>query len=151
MPQPNRGPEIIAAIREHLKSAETGAEPITDQSLMVVANCSRKTFYKYVTEDSEIENEIKRAYSRQREHAGSPNGKRQKESELIISQLREELDQTKKGNRNLLEHNAQVIANLKSKGVPDTILQWAQKNPMPRPDRRVTRAGRSRRRTRSKR
>lgn len=150
MPQPNREPEIIAAIREHLKSAEKGSEPITHNSLMVVADCSRKTFYKYVTEDSQIKSEIKQARSRQREHAGSPNTKRQKESALIISQLREELEQAKKGNRNLLELKTQFIANLKFEGVSDEKLDRALNNAMSKPDRRVSRAGRSRGRARRK-
>jgi hypothetical protein len=147
MPYPNREQEIITAIREHLKVARKGSNPITDESLMEVAECSRKTFYKYVKKGSEIEREIEDAWREQGENPGKPEDGR-RDSDQIIQVLRKERDQAREGNRELLRDYARLIANLKSKGVSDALIQWAQVTPMEKPDRNVSHAGRSRRKKR---
>lgn len=147
MPYPNRGQEIIAAIRRYLKIARKGSKPITDKSLMAVAECSRKSFYKYVKKGSEIEREIEDARREQGENPGEPeDGHR--DSDQIIKELREERDQLLEGNRDLLGDYARLIANLKSKGVSDALIQWAQNTPMEKPDRNVSHVGKSRRKKR---
>lgn len=147
MPYPNRGQEIIIAIREHLKVARKGSSPITDESLMAAAECSRKTFYKYVKKGSEIEREIGDARREQEKNRGEPEDGR-RNSDQLIKELREERDQVKQGNRELLGNYARLIANLKSKGVSDALIQWAQDTPMEKPDRNVSHAGHSRRKKR---
>lgn len=142
MPRPNREREITAAIREHLKDAKRGTEPITDKSVMAAVNCSRATFYKYFKEGSKIRREIEAARLKQKERSGRPG---QRDSKSIIAELRAELEQAKEGNRALLGNYAQLIANLKLKGVPHSILQWAQTNRMIKPRRDVSQSGKSRR------
>lgn len=147
MPYQNRGQEIITAIRAHLKIARKSSSPITDESLMAVAECSRKTFYKYVRKCSEIEREIEDARKEQGKNPGESEDRR-RDSDQIIKELREEHDQAKEGNRELLGKYARLIANLKRKGVPDALLQWAQDTPLEKPDRTVSHAGHSRRKKR---
>jgi hypothetical protein len=147
MPYRNRGQEIVTAIRKHLKVARRGSEPITDESLMAAAACSRRTFYKYVTKGSEIEREIEAARREQEKNAGG-TGDERRDSEQIIRELREERDQAREVNRGLLGNYARLIANLKSKGVRDDLIQWAQDAAMEKPDRSVSHASRSRRKRR---
>lgn len=144
MPYRNREQEIITAIRKHLKIARKGSEPITDESLMAAAACSRRTFYKYVTKGSEIESEIEAARREQEKNAGGPRDGR-RDSDQIIRELREERDQAREANRELLGNYARLVANLKRRGVRDEWIQQAQDEAIEKPDRRVSHAGHSRR------
>lgn len=144
MPYRNREQEIIKAIREHLRVARRGSKPITDESLMAAAECSRRTFYKYVTKGSEIESEIEAARREQEKNAGGP-GDGGRDSDQIIRELREERDQAREANRELLGNYARLVANLKRRGVRDEWIQQAQDEAMEKPDRRVSHAGHSRR------
>lgn len=149
MPHPNREREIITAIRKHLKVARKGSEPITDGSLMTAAKCSRKTFYKYVKEGSKIRREIDDAETERKNNSSTPvGGPRRRDCAGINKELRAELEQTKKGNRELLGKMAQLLDNLKRRGVEDEVIQWALETPMIKPVRHVSHAGRSRRKKR---
>lgn len=141
MPQQYRGLKIISTIRDHLKVAIKSLNPITDESLILVACCSRATFYKYVTKDSEIEREIKTARIKQRKYANSKNQPPEKDQEQIIADLRAGWEQDKEGNRSLLAFHAQVISNLLEKGVPPSVIQEAEGRAMTKPNRSVSHAG----------
>ncbi len=149
MPHPNRKLEILKAIRTHLRVARKGQKAITDVSLMKAAKCSRKTFYRYVTKGSEIEQEIEDARKEQSKNPGAPvDGSRRRDGNRDSAGLRIELEQAKEGNRELLGKFAQLVDNLKRRGVKDDVIQWAINTPMLKPVRSVSHAGRSRRRKR---
>ena len=149
MPHPNRRLEILQAIRKHLKVARKGQQAITDESLMKVAKCSRTAFYRYVTKGSEIEQEIEYARTEQSKNPGVPvDGPRRRDGNRDSSGLRMELEQAKEGNRELLGKFAQLVDNLKLRGVKDDVIQWAINTPMTKPVRSVSHAGHSRRKKR---
>lgn len=145
MPQPYRGLKIVSSIRDHLKVAIKGLNPITDESLMLVACCSRATFYKYVTHGSEVEREIERARVKQQKYANSKKQPPRKDHEQIIADLRAGQEQQKEGNRSLLAFHAQVISNLVEMGVPPSVIQEAESRAMTKPNRSMSHAGRGRR------
>lgn len=142
MARKSRGPEIIKAIRTYLVDAVKRPEPITDERLMQVANCGRATFYKYVTKGSAIELEIEAARREQKKYWEMGEGQ---EDELKA--LRKRLGVAEEGNRNLLALMVRMEANLTLRyRVPMKIIQAAQREPMPHPDRSFSHAGRGRRR-----
>lgn len=141
MPRKSRGPEIIKAIRTYLPDAIKRPEPITDERLMQVAECGRTTFYNYVTEGSEIELEIEVARRKQEENLVIGDGE---EDEL--KDLRKRLRIAEEGNRKLLALIARMTDNLTVRyGIPSKIVQAAQREPLPHPDRSFSHAGRGRR------
>jgi hypothetical protein len=152
MPRKSRREEIEQVIREHLKDAVKGKLAITDESLMKVAQCSRRTFYKYVHPDSPINNEIEQARRLRKRLALSENtaGARG-DHETTVKRLRDEVENAKNGARNLMASQAQFVSNLIDLGVPISIIERAQREAMAKPDRSVTRAGYPRNRTGRKR
>jgi len=140
MARKSRGPEIIEAIRTYLIDAVKRPEPITDERLMQVAECGRTTFYNHVTKGSEIELEIEAARRKQKEPV-----------EIIgedeLKDLRKRLRVAEEGNRNLLALIARITDNLTLRyGIPSKIVQAAQREPLPHPDRSFSHAGRGHRR-----
>lgn len=144
MPRKRREDEILIAIREYLVGAVKRLEPITDERLMEAAKCARATFYKYVTNGSEIDLEIEVACTRQKKYVelvkggGAPVGDDQ--------DLRKRLRAAEEGNRELLAFIARMTANLITYRVPNEVIQRAQRDAMQHPKRSVSQAGRGRRR-----
>lgn len=144
MPRKSRKEEIIEAIREYLVGAVKRLEPITDERLMKAASCARATYYNYVTKGSVIESEIEVARRKQKKYAKSVKAS----TDEIGNEpsLRKRLVEAEEGNRRLLALIAKMIANLTTKyGVPANVVQAAQLDKMPHPDRRLSHAGRGRR------
>ncbi len=142
MPRKSRGPEIIAAIRTYLIDAVKRPEPITDERLMEVADCGRATFYKYVTKGSAIEFEIEAARREQKNYVVIDEG-----DENELKALRKRLRVAEEGDRNLLALIARMTANLTLRyGIPIKVIQNAQREPVPHPDRSFSHAGKGRRR-----
>jgi len=143
MPRKSRGEEIISAICEYLVGAVRGLEPITDERLMEVADCSRATFYKYVTKGSEIELKIERARIEQRKYAASeadPEDEAEPEPNW-----REKFEAANAGNRELLALFVRMKANLTIRyGIPENVVQAALSDAMPHPNRSVSHAGKGR-------
>jgi hypothetical protein len=142
MARKSRGTEIIGAIRTYLVDAVKRPEPITDQRLMEVAECGRATFYRYVTKGSEIEREIEAARRKQKQDvdAGEEDGEE-------LKKLRKRLREAEEGNRNLLALIVRMTANLNLKyRIPIKVIQAAQSEPLPHPDRSFSHAGKGRRR-----
>jgi hypothetical protein len=145
VPRKKRDDEIIRAIREYLTGAVQGLEDITDRRLMKVAKCAPATFYKYVSEDSVIENEIEAARVKQKRYAET--AKRQDGKDDSNSILRERLIEAEEGARKLLAFIAQMTENLARYGVPTELIQRAQREAMSHPNRSLSHSGRGRRRT----
>lgn len=145
MSRKSREAEIIEAIRKYLAGAVKHPEPITDERLMKAASCARATYYKYVIKDSLIGCEIEVARRKQKKYAKSVEGS---EDEIgNETGLRKRLIEAEEGNRRLLALIAKMIANLTTKyGVPANVVLAAQLDEIPHPDRRLSHAGRGRRR-----
>jgi len=144
MPQINRSTEIILAIREQLNHATTGSEPITDTMLMKNI-CSRKTYYKYVTEGSDIRREIVKAQKLQKEiESENEQGPSGKDLAKENTRLRAQLRQTREACKDVLKSYAQFTSNLIELGVPPRTIQIAMTRPMSKPDRSFSHAGQSR-------
>lgn len=142
MPRKSRGPEIIKAIRTYLPDAVKRPEPITDERLMKVAECGRATFYRYVTKGSEIELEIETARREQKNNVVIDDG-----DEDEVKAIRKRLRVAEEGDRNLLALIARMTANLNLRyGIPIKVIEAAQREPVPHPDRSFSHAGRGRRR-----
>lgn len=142
MARKSRGPEIIEAIRTYLVDAVKRPEPITDRRLMEVAECGRATFYRYVTKGSDIEREIEAARREQEENVVIGVGDVDE-----LKALRKRLSVAEEGDRNLLALIARMTANLTLRyGVPIKVIQDAQREPVPHPDRSFSHAGKGRRR-----
>lgn len=141
MPQRNRKSEIIKSILDYLEIAQGSSKRITNRSLMKVANCSSKTFYKHVKKGSEVRRKI--------DEARSP-GRRRKDTDLQIAELKKTIKQQEKGNGELLAQITRLVAVLKRNGMSDDEIQSARNTPMPKPDRSVSHAGRSRRERRQR-
>ncbi|MCA1565743.1 MAG: hypothetical protein LC803_08925 [Acidobacteria bacterium] len=144
MPRKSRRPEIIESIRAYLPSAEKRLESITDERLMDVAGCGRATFYKYVSEGSEIELEINASRERQKKYVKSVERGDITGGDDIA--MRKRLGQAEEGNRNLLAFIARMTDNLRNYGVPSDVIQSAQQEAMTHPDRSYSHAGKGRRR-----
>lgn len=142
MARKSRGSEIVGAIRTYLVAAVKHPEPITDERLMQVAECGRTTFYNYVTKGSEIELEIEEARRKQKE----PD-EISEEDEEELKKLRKRLRVAEEGNRNLLAMIARMTDNLRLRyGISIKVIQAAQSEPLPHPDRSFSHAGKGRRR-----
>lgn len=142
MARKSRGPEIVGAIRTYLVDAVKRPEPITDERLMQVAECGRTTFYNYVTKGSEIEIEIEEARRKQKEPDEIGE-----EDEEELKKLRKRLRVAEEGNRNLLAMMARMTDNLRLRyGISTKVIQAAQSEPLPHPDRSFSHAGKGRRR-----
>jgi hypothetical protein len=142
MPRKNRGPEIIEAIRTYLVDAVKRPKSITDERLMQVAKCGRTTFYKYVTKGSAIELEIEAARREQEENVVIGDGGVDE-----LKALRKRLRVAEEGDRNLTAMIARMTANLTLRyGVPIEVIEAAQRDSLPHPDRKFSHAGRGRRR-----
>lgn len=142
MPRKSRGPEIVEAIRTYLIDAVKRPEPITDERLMEVADCGRATFYKYVTKGSAIELEIEAARREQEENVVIVDGGVDE-----IKALRKRLSVAEEGNRNLLALIARMTDNLTLRYlIPRKIVQAAQRESLPHPNRTFSHAGKGRRR-----
>jgi hypothetical protein len=142
MARKSRGPEIIEAIRTYLVDAVKLREPITDERLMQVADCGRTTFYNYVTKGSEIELEIMAARREQKKDLEIGEG-----DEDELKKLRKRLRDAEEGNRNLLALIARMTANLSLRyGIPIKVIQAAQSEPLPHPDRNFSHTRRGYRR-----
>jgi hypothetical protein len=140
----SRESEIIGAIRKYLIGAVKRLEPITDERLMEAAKCGRATFYKYVTKDSEIERDIQKARTEQQQHIELGNNG---EDEVRLEpSIRERLERAEAGTRELLALFARMTANLIRLGVPIEIIQIAQREALPHPNRKFSHAGKGRRR-----
>lgn len=151
MPRKSRCTEIEKAIREHLKEAVHSMTTITDESLMKIAECSRRTFYKYVTLGSQIQKEIEQARDSQKRHIQSESSVAAHEDpEIIVTRLREEAENAKNGARELIAVQVRFVSNLIDLGVPSSIIDRAQRDAMSKPDRSVTRAGYPRNKVRRK-
>jgi hypothetical protein len=144
VPRKSREEEIIAAIRGHLSGAANGLESITDGRLMKAANCARATFYKYVFKGSTIEREIVIARIKQEIYAESV--RRLKGTIGHEPGLRKRLEESESGNRELLAYISRMTANLIKYGIPTNVIQAAQQEAMPHPDRSFSHAGKGRRR-----
>ncbi|HEY0100342.1 MAG TPA: hypothetical protein VGB76_15460 [Pyrinomonadaceae bacterium] len=143
MVRKSRGSEIIGAIRKYLIDAAKQPEPITDERLMEVADCARATFYKYVTEGSEIERDIKTARAEQQRYMEL---KDTSEDEIRLEpSLRERLERAEAGTRELLALFARMTDNLLRLGIPVEIIQAAQREAMTHPKRNFSHAGKGRR------
>lgn len=144
MPRKSRGPEIIEAIRTYLIDAVKRPEPITDERLMEVANCARATFYRYVSEGSEIEREIQAARAEQQRYIEL---EKKREGEIRLEpNLCERVERAEAGTRELLSFVARMTENLLRLGVRAEIIQTAQRDAMPHPKRNFSHAGKGRRR-----
>lgn len=142
MARKSRGPDIVEAISAYLIEAVKRPEPITDERLMEVADCGRATFYKYVTKGSAIEFEIEAARREQKKYLETGEG-----GEDELKALRKRLRMAEEGNRNLLALKARMTANLTLRyGIPPKVVQAAQIEPLPHPDRSFSHAGKGRRR-----
>lgn len=142
MPRKSRGPEIIEAIRTYLVDAVKRPETITDERLMEVADCGRATFYKYVTKGSEIEREIEAARREQEENVVIADGDVDE-----LKALRKRLRVAEEGNRNLLAMIARMTDYFTLRyGIPIKVIQAAQSEPLPHPNRNFSHAGKGRRR-----
>jgi hypothetical protein len=144
MPRKSREGEIVKAIREYLVGAVNRFESITDERLMKVANCARATYYKYVIKDSEIDIEIAVARAKQRKYVESV-----KRGDVPVGDdldLRKRLKEAEEGNRQLLAFIASMTANLIMYNVPLKVIQRAQREAIPHPNRSYSHAGRGRRR-----
>lgn len=142
MAKKSRETEIVGAIRMYLVKAVKRPEPITDEQLMQVAECGRTTFYKYVTKGSEIEIEIEAARRAQKKYLEIDEG-----DEDELKNLRKRLREAEEGDRNLLALIARMTANLNLRyGIPIKVIQAAQTEPVPHPDRSFSHAGKGRRR-----
>lgn len=144
MARKSRESEIIGAIRKYLVDAVKRLEPITDERLMEAAKCGRTTFYKYVTKKSEIERDIQKARAEQQRYIEQED-KAEDEIRLEPS-VRERLERAEAGTRELLALFARMTANLTRLGVPIEIIQIAQREAMPHPNRNFSHAGKGRRR-----
>lgn len=145
MSRRSREEEIIGAIRKFLIGAVKRIEPITDTRLMEAANCARATFYKYVTMGSDIRSEINVACTRQKAFAELAS---QPEREIGHDLgMRKRLDEAEEGNRVLLAYISRMTMNLMMRGVEAKVIQAAQRESMPHPNRSYSRAGRGRRGT----
>jgi hypothetical protein len=142
--QKSRENEIIESIRKYLVGAVQCPEPITDERLMKAAKCGRTTFYKYVTKGSEIELEIQTARAEQQKYIESITGGDGDVERKASS--RERLERAEAGARELLAFFARMTANLQRFGVSAKIIQAAQSEALPHPDRSFSHAGRGRRR-----
>jgi hypothetical protein len=105
---------------------------------MFVSNCSRATFYKYVTKGSEIEREIEVARYSQRKYLESLRDDNRDDPQIIISALRLDLDAQKEANRQLLANTANFISNLIESGIPISIIQACQERAMSKPNRSIS-------------
>jgi hypothetical protein len=109
---------------------------------MQVADCGRTTFYRYVTKGSVIELEIEAARREQEENKIIADG-----DEDELKALRKRLRAAEEGNRNLLALIARMTDNLTLRYlIPSKIVQAAQREPLPHPDRSFSHAGKGRRR-----
>jgi AcrR family transcriptional regulator len=144
VPREKREEEIIRALNKYLKGAVKGLEAITDKRLMKAAKCAPATFYKYVSKDSVIEREIEAARAKQKRYADAV--KRRGAKEGSSSNLRKRLIEAEEGARELLAFIARMTENLSRAGVPIEVIQRAQQEAMPHPNRNFTHAGRGRRR-----
>jgi hypothetical protein len=144
MPRKSREEEITKAIREYLEGAVKSREPITDVKLMEASGCARATYYKYVTKGSAIYVEIENSRAEQKKYATSK--KRSEHYGGADSDVRKRLEEAKEANRNLLALISQMTANLIRYGVPSELIQRAQREAMPHPNRAHSHAGRGRRR-----
>ena len=144
LPRKSRRPEIIESIRAYLPGAEKRLESITDARLMDVAGCGRATFYKYVSEGSEIELEINASRERQKNYAKSVKMGDITGGDDIA--MRKRLECAEEGSRSLLAFIARMTDNLRNYGVPLGVIQRAQQEAMTHPDRSYSHAGRGRRR-----
>lgn len=144
MARRSRESEIIGAIRKYLVDAFKHPEPITDERLMEVAKCGRTTFYNYVTKNSEIERDIQKARAEQQRYIELED----KGEDVIRLEpsVRDSLEQAEAGARELLALFARMTANLTRLGVPIEIIQKAQRESMPHPNRNFSHAGKGRRR-----
>lgn len=144
MPRKKREEEIVRAVHEYLLSAAQGLEPITDRRLMKAAECAPATFYKYVRKGSVLDREIEAARVKQRRYAEA--GKHQGSGDESGSNLRKRLHTAEEGDRTLLAFIARMTANLMRSGVPIELIQRAQREAMPHPDRSLSHSGKGRRR-----
>jgi hypothetical protein len=144
MPRAPREDEIVAAIREYLKEAVKGKERITDGRLMKAARCSRATFYRYVTPDSQIRREIGDAKRLQKKRPPSDGEEPEDDPWEIIRALRKEVEDLKEALRGEAAFTAKFVSNLSERGVWPDVLQAAQTDAMSHPDRRYPGGGRSR-------
>jgi len=143
MPRKSRQEEIIKAIREYLIDAVRSMDPITDDRLMRASKCGRATFYKYVTKGSAIESEIEVARTKQKKYAAMAKQGALPELEPA---LRRRCGEAEEGARELLAFIARVTANLINYGVPAKLIQRAQHEAMPHPNRSFSHSGRGRNR-----
>ncbi len=142
MSRRSREEEIIRAIRKYLIDAVNRFEPITDERLMEKAKCARATYYKYVTNSSAIKSEINAARTKQKRYVESVG-----RSEVDIghdSNLRKRLAEAEEGDRALLAFISRMTMNLIMKGVDIKVIQAAQREAMPHPNRSHSHAGKGR-------
>jgi type VI protein secretion system component VasF len=112
--------------------------------LIKVANCARATFYRYVTEGSEIELEIQKARAEQRKYIESiTEGDGDVERE---ASSRERRERAEAGARELLAFITRMTENLQRLGVEAKIIQAAQREAMPHPQRSFSHVGKGSRR-----
>lgn len=140
MPRKSRQEEIVKLIRAYLAGAVKRLEPITDGRVMEAARCARATFYKYVTKGSEVDLEIEAAREKQKKYAELM--KRGDCSGLDELNMHKRLEEAENGNRELLAFIARMTANLMTCGVPSDVIQRAQREDMPHPNRSYSHAGR---------
>lgn len=144
MARRSRKEEIIKAIREYLVGAVKSQDPITDKALMKVSSCARATFYKYVKKDSEIYLAIESARVEQEKYLESVSRADNLAEDDV--NLRKRLEVAEEGGRELLAFIARMTANLSTYGVSLELIQRAQRDAMPHPNRSFPYIGRGRRR-----
>jgi hypothetical protein len=111
---------------------------------MAAADCARATFYRYVSEGSEIEHEIRAARAEQQRYIEL---EKKREGEFRLEpNLRERLERAEAGTRELLALFARMTENLLRLGVRAEIIQTAQREAMPHPKRNFSHAGKGRQR-----
>ncbi len=128
MPARSQEPQIAAALRELLPSLIQELEPITHERLLKLLRdrgvCgSRKTYFKYVRDGTQLRADVEHAIAEQVRKAGRGRSKSE-----VIRELRAEVDRLTQANRCLLlEKAAFVDALVGTHGVPVAVVQAASR------------------------
>lgn len=128
MPARSQESQITAALRELLPSLIQGLEPITHERLLKLLRdrgiCrSRKTYFKYVRDGTQLRDDVEHAIAEQAQTTG-----RGRTKSAVIRQLRADIARLTEANRNLLlEKAAFVDALVGTHGVPVAVVQAASR------------------------